>query len=156
MLNRLDDTKKLVGQVIMAKNKDNEIVKQIKNKFVGTFDEYAYVEFAEKIKKGDIIRYVDLGLTKVSVPGIVIDTVYEEHILSRSLKYITLLNTKKHIYWKIIPKKVYIFRSYKLGKMSKIHSNKFIDSLNFGDSLIDELHRNIDDYKDRYDKGLLE
>jgi hypothetical protein len=155
MLNRLDDTKKLVSQTTVTQNRDNEIVKQIKDKFVGTFDEYAYVEHAERIKKGDIIRYVDLGLTKVSLPGIVIDTVYEEHILSKSLKYITLLNTIKRTYWKIIPKKVYIFRSYKLGKMSKVHSKKFIDSLNFGDSLIDELHKNIDDYKDRYDKGLL-
>lgn len=152
MINRLSEINEIINKVHISENKDNEIVKKIKDKFIGTFDEYAFVGSAEKINKGDIIRYVDLGLTKVSIAGIVIDIIYEKNILSQSLKYFVLINKYTHTYWKIVPKSVYIFRSYKLGKLSKRHTEKLINGIKSDDAF----WKNIDDYKERFDKGLLE
>lgn len=122
MSNRLNDINNLVNNVKISDNKDAQIIKEIKQKFPTDFEEYSYVVTGTKINRGDIIKYVSLDLKKVSIAGIVIQLNYEDHMLSSSLKNILLLNKNKRIFWQINPKKVYIFRSYKLGKISKKNS----------------------------------
>ena len=98
---RLKEISDLIDNIkpIETKNRDNEIIKQIKNKFVGIFDEYSYIE-GNKINTGDIIRYVDLGLTKVSIPGIVMELHYDDQLLSTNLDNILLFNKNKKTFWR--------------------------------------------------------
>ena len=145
---RLKEISDLIDNIkpIETKNRDNEIIKQIKNKFVGIFDEYSYIE-GNKINTGDIIRYVDLGLTKVSIPGIVMELHYDDQLLSTNLDNILLFNKNKKTFWRISPKSVYIFRSYKLGKMSKKYSLQLTSKF---------FENELNEYKALYNNGLLD
>jgi hypothetical protein len=88
----------------------NKIIEKIKLKHE-ILDKYKFISEPEQLTKGDFIRYVDLGNTKLSFPYIISEIIYD--ISPSNIKHITniaIFNSKYKTYIKINPKKYYIFK----------------------------------------------
>jgi hypothetical protein len=142
---RLKNINEIIKKSTNINRSNDEIVEKIMKKFFDILEEYSFKP-AEKIMVGDIIKYVDLNLEKVSIYGIVMKINYNETIMDKSLKSFDLFNNITQTYWKVNPKKVYIFKSYKLGEHSKrrtLKANLF-------------LMEEIENYKKSFDQNNIE
>lgn len=89
--------------------------------------------YPENVLCGDIIAYIDLNFKKLSIPGLVVDIIYDEHLDGQSVRTLLLYSNYKKKCWKINPKKVYVFISLKTGgSNSELYLNddvkKYLDS----------------------------
>jgi hypothetical protein len=63
------------------------------------------------IAMGTIIKCVDLDLKKVSIPAIIVNIEYYASFNKlKTIKYITVVNNFKKSYWRLKPKKYYMFQ----------------------------------------------
>jgi len=110
MNDRLDKIDKLVSLLPNSEivNENSAIIKEIKAKYKNLKD-YTY-KMDSKIRMGDVVRYVHLDMKKLSIFGIVVG-IETENTYNKNVKTILLLNTVKHIVWRIATKKVYLFVS---------------------------------------------
>ena len=126
MEDRLKEIRNLIGKLNIDtdEQKDNNdiIINMILKKYK-VLENYDYV-YANKIKKGDIIKYVNIDLKKISVCGLVVHIAYNDEYNKKFISYILLYNKYKNIIWSIAPKKYYIFKSKKIGIYNK--NNEFI------------------------------
>jgi len=126
MEDRLKEIRNLIRKLNIdtEEQKDtNEIVIDMILKKYKVLENYNYVN-ENRIKKGDIIKYVNIDLKKISVCGLVVDIVYNDDFNKKVITYILLYNKYKNIIWNIAPKKYYIFKSKKIGIYNK--NNEFI------------------------------
>jgi hypothetical protein len=120
--NRIDE---LIGKTKNIHNKEikekhityNEIL-SIKSEFPKLFN-CDYIR-SHEVNIGEIIRYVDLDKTKMSVEGIIIDINYYSELNEGKIKTIMLYNRIKKNVWKIYPKNVYMFKVHRKGKIANI------------------------------------
>lgn len=114
MEDRLNKIDKLVSHLENNEviNENSVIVQQIKKKF--KYLEFYTYKMDSKIRICYAIRYVNLELNKLSIPGIVVRIDYES-TYSKNIKTILLYNKMKNIYWIISPKKVYLFVSNRIN-----------------------------------------
>jgi hypothetical protein len=82
----------------------DEQIKKIHNKFKKT-KYYNFIR-TEQIELGMIIRTVDLNITKINLPGIVVSI---KETSSKKIGKVLLYNSTKNIYWYINPDKYYLF-----------------------------------------------
>jgi len=80
------------------------IINKINKKFKRTVH-YHFIR-TEQLEMGMIIRTVDLNITKLNIPGIVVKI---DETASKKFGKIGLYNPLKNIYWNINPDKSYIF-----------------------------------------------
>lgn len=111
-IDNIDRILKLYGE----KDIPDEIIHKINKKFKST-KYYNFIR-TEELDTGMIIRTVDLDLSKISIPGIVVNI---KETSSKKIGIVVLYNSEKTIYWKINPDKYYLFHIEKdSGTSNKI------------------------------------
>lgn len=90
-------------------------INEIYNKFPKLKYKFEYVK-PEHVQKGDIIRYVDLNYNKLSMSGVVVKITYKNTYF-KEFKSFLLFNRIKNVFWKIKPKKYYLFVSLNNGNV---------------------------------------
>ena len=126
---RLNKIKKMISYLVTDDNErinnTEKIVNKIKQKYK-ILKYYDYITTDYKIKKGDIIKYIDLELKKLSVCGLVIDISYIDDYNKKKILSYHLYNPYKKIFWYISPKKYYLFRSQKRGHINNINITDYL------------------------------
>jgi len=97
------------------------------------------------LEKGKIIRYVDITLSKLSIPGIIANITFlnNKYNNKKIVKTIRLLNGNNNdnvIVWNINPTKCYIFEHV----VAYTVKDKLLGSF------IDGLFQNLDDIKNKF------
>jgi hypothetical protein len=126
MEDRLKEIRNLIDKLNIdtEEQKDtNDIVINMILKKYKVLENYNYV-YENKIRTGDIIKYVNIDLKKISICGLVVDIIYNDKYNKKVISHMLLYNKYKKIIWSIAPKKYYIFKSKKLGIYNK--NNQFI------------------------------
>lgn len=104
-----------LSQLLDAVEESNDyqtkyVLEDIHKKFKST-ERYEHV-YPEELNPGDIIRYVDANLTKLSTPGIV--TKISRNFLTDHIRSITLCYRSKRrqtkYFWNINPMNKYLFK----------------------------------------------
>ena len=110
-----------------------DIVNKIKDTFP-ILQTYTF-KTANKLRPGQVIRYVDLNLNKVSIYGIILKVNYYNSFYTDtpSVKSLFLLNRVKNITWHVDPTKVYIFlqnltKESDLAKFAREYLNQHAES----------------------------
>ena len=99
----------------------DEQIKKINDKFKKT-KYYNFIR-TEQIELGMIIRTVDLNITKINLPGIVVSI---KQTSSKKIGKVLLYNSTKNIYWYINPDKYYLFF---IEKYANIQTNMLLHDL---------------------------
>lgn len=109
MNDRLNKIDNLVSQLNNNEtyNENSKIVKDIKKKYK-ELKSYTY-KLESQVFINDIIRYVNLDLSKLSITGLVVKIHRNKN--NTGVKSYLLYNRFKDIYWSLNPKKVYIYVS---------------------------------------------
>jgi hypothetical protein len=101
--------------------KKKDLIEQAIEKYK-SLQEQKYIK-SEELYKGDIIRYVDLNLDKLSASCIIIDIEYyrslDESTTVKSIKNIIVKNNYNEKYWKFKPQKYLIFKYLSQDKLKK-------------------------------------
>ncbi len=97
------------------------LIKKINEKFKRT-KHYNFIR-TEQIEKGMIIRTVNLNITKLNIPGIIVKIMETS---SKKIGNILLFNPLKKIFWNINPDKYYIFV---VERNSNSELNRMVDEL---------------------------
>ena len=138
---RLSEINNLINNVKNVRTKQDVIPEDIKKK---TIQKYPYLKSyktitADKIKMGDVIRYLNLNLEKISIACIVVDITYvssiDPQINNKKISKILLTNidSKHKIFWSINPAKYYIFKNSRYKRSDKY--DLFIENiLNLGNN----------------------
>jgi hypothetical protein len=137
-MDRLDELIKKTKNVNNTKQKkkiSDTILSKIKEKFK-TLRHYEYKSEAN-VKIGEMLRHVDINVTKLSIIGIVRKIEHFSELNEQSdVKTIYLYSPFTKTSWKINPNKYYLFKVHKPTK-----DDKFLDGL-------------YDDYADQIEKYL--
>jgi hypothetical protein len=140
MENRLNKINKMISLLKTDENEINKnkniIIDKLKKKYK-ILKYYDYIE-TQNVKLGDILKYNDLELNKLSICGLVVHIYYIDEYNKKQISRFLLFNIYKNIFWVISPKKYYLFRSEKSGRFK----NTFNDYLN--DIILED---NINKYK---------
>lgn len=110
---RMNDIDNIVGLMDDTITQNTKITKSQVDSILTKFPELKKYKFMniEDITLGTIIKCVDLNLNKVSIPAIIVNIEYYSSFNKlKIIKYITVVNNYKKSYWKIKPKKHYMFK----------------------------------------------
>ena len=99
----------------------DDIIKKINIKFKKT-KYYNFIR-TEQIELGMIIRTVNLNMTKMNLPGVVVNI---KETSSKKFGKILLFNNLKKIYWYINPDKYYLFC---MERNTNSNMNMIVDDL---------------------------
>lgn len=117
---RIENIKSILKYYQEPDISDN-IIKKINGKFKRT-KHYNFIR-TEQIEKGMIVRTVNLGITKLNIPGIVVKI---QETSSKKYGKILLFNPLKKIFWNINPDKYYIFL---VERNSNTQLNTMVDEM---------------------------
>ncbi|CAH6420984.1 Hypothetical protein KVN_LOCUS93 [uncultured virus] len=132
---RLNQIKNDVEQINKNTLILEDIIKEIKTKFGNLLESYIFIENSNLIKRGFFIFYVNIHLDKIR-GGIVSNIIYDN---SGLVNLLILRNLYKNVYWKIKPKKNYIFFYNRAEQNSAFRKNinKIIKKFNI------DIHKKI-------------
>jgi len=110
---RMNEIDNIIGLMDDTIAQNTKITKSQIDIILTKFPELKKYKFMdnEDISLGTIIKCVDLNLNKVSIPAIIVNIeYYSSPNKLKIIKYITVVNNYKKSYWKLKPKKHYMFK----------------------------------------------